>query len=346
MSIHKGNVYTHMAVFARLWGHPSSQPNMSIHMSETIQEERLRWVLPVAGSEMRLCDVARVCPYGKRTLERWVAAYREGGGDALIPHSTRPKTSPKETPIHIKERVVSLRKKTGLCARKLSWKLEKEGVYVTERVAGKIIRMEGLVRTYRVRKVKTKYVKIPLLPGELVEIDVKYVPGTIENKAYFQYTAIDCASRWRYLLAYEEQNITNSIRFLESVISVFQHRIRSVKTDNGAIFTNYYVGTNKRSDLSVKTIHALDIFCRDHGIIHYLIDPGKPAQNGKVERSHREDQEKFYEKNTFTSFRDLQRKMRRWNMYYNDLEHCGLDGKSPNEYLKEFELINPPNVCS
>ncbi|NTW13613.1 MAG: helix-turn-helix domain-containing protein [Candidatus Moranbacteria bacterium] len=75
-------------------------------MSETIQEERLRWVLPVAEGELRLCDVAMICPYGKRTLGQWVAAYRSGGAVALIPRSTRPRTSPNETPIHIKERVV------------------------------------------------------------------------------------------------------------------------------------------------------------------------------------------------------------------------------------------------
>ena len=62
--------------------------------------------------------------------------------------------------------------------------------------------------------------------------------------------------------------------------------------------------------------------------IHYLIDPGKPAQNGTVERSHREDQEKFYEQNIFKDFKDLKQKLKRWNMYYNDLEHCGLKGKS------------------
>ena len=319
-------------------------------MSQTIQEERLRWVLPIVQKEIRLIDSVRVFPYGKRTLERWVALYKEGGAKALIPHSTRPKTMPGETPIHLKEKVISLRKKTRLCAKKLTWKLKKEGVRIHERTVGKIIKSEGLVRKYRVKKLKVKYVKIPLLPGELIEIDVKYVPETIQNKAYFQYTAIDCASRWRYLKAYDEQSSFHSIRFLETVIKVFPYRIRSVKTDNGSIFTNYYVGTNKRSDLIVKTIHAFDVFCREQGIIHYLIDPGKPAQNGKVERSHREDQEKFYERNKFRSFQDLQRKMKRWNMYYNDLEHCGLNGKTPNEYLKEFErefqLINPPNVCT
>ena len=262
---------------------------MSIHMSQTIQEERLRWVLPIIRKEISLIDSSKACPYGKRTLERWVASYKVGGKKALIPHSTRPKTSPKETSIRIKEKVVALRKKTKLCAKKLMWKLEKEGILIQERTIGKIIKTEGLVRKYRVKKLKTKYIKVPLLPGELVEIDVKYVPGTIRDKAYFQYTAIDCASRWRHLEVYDEQTTFHSICFLETVIKIFPHRIRSVKTDNGSIFTNYYVGTNKHSDMTVKTIHGFDVFCRDNGIIHYLIDPGKPAQNGKVERSHRED---------------------------------------------------------
>lgn len=219
-------------------------------------------------------------------------------------------------------------------------------MHIHERTIGKIIKAEGLVRKYRVKKVKMRYVKVPLLPGELVEIDVKYVPGTILDKAYFQYTAIDCASRWRYLEAYDAQTNHHSVLFLKKVVRVFPHRIRAVKTDNGAIFTNYYTGVGKRIGQKTRTLHVLDRFCQEHGIIHYLIDSGKPAQNGKVERSHREDQEKFYEQNIFTSFSDLQKKMRRWNVYYNELEHCGLNGKTPDEYLREFQLTNPPYVCT
>ncbi|MDE1970614.1 MAG: integrase core domain-containing protein [Patescibacteria group bacterium] len=94
----------------------------------------------------------------------------------------------------------------------------------------------------------------------------------------------------------------------------------------------------------MKTLHALDMFCREHNIVHYLIDPGKPAQNGTVERSHREDQEKFYEQHTFKTITDLRRKLKQWNIYYNDLEHCGLKGKTPNEFLLDYQLTNPPDV--
>lgn len=303
-------------------------------MPKNILEERLRWILPIINTEVRLKDITVVCPHSERSLKRWLSAYKQGGEDSLRPKSTRPKTQPNETPIRIKEEVVTLRKKTKLCALKLHWRLKKFGINLPRSTIAKILKDEGLVRKYRVRKIKYKYIRAERLAGELIEIDVKYVPGSIKGKEYFQYTAIDTASKWRYLNAYDEQSSYHSICFLKEVIARFPHQIQAIKTDNGSIFTNYYCGTNKRSDMTIKTIHALDLFCGKQNIKHYLIDPGKPAQNGTVERSHREDQEKFYEQNKFKSFNDLQEKMKVWNDYYNDLEHCSLNGKTPNEMLE------------
>jgi hypothetical protein len=89
---------------------------MTIHMATTIKEERLRWILPIANKEVKLCDVAKVCPHGKRSLERWVALWKIGGESALEPKSTEPKTQPKETAIWKKERVIEIRKDTKKCA--------------------------------------------------------------------------------------------------------------------------------------------------------------------------------------------------------------------------------------
>jgi transposase InsO family protein len=319
---------------------------MTICMAKTIKEERLKWILPVVKKKVRIRDVARVCPYSTRSLERWVATYKKYGEVGLEPKSTEPKRYRIETPIRIKERVVEIRKKTKKCALKIHWQLEKEGILIHERTVGKILKKEKLVRKYHVRKIKYKYIKAQRQPGELVEIDVKYVPGHIANKRYFQYTAIDTASRWRYLDVYSEQTNYHSVLFLEDVIKRFEYKIQSVKTDNGMIFTNRYVGSYKRSDLSSRRLHAFDVCCVENNIVHYLIDPGKPAQNGTVERSHREDQEKFYDHNKFKNADDLKQKMKVWNDYYNNLEHCGLNGKSPNEFLLNYKKTNPPNVCT
>lgn len=317
---------------------------MCINMSKTIKEERLRWILPIINKEMRLVDVSKICPYSKRSLERWCWAYRKGGKESLAPKTTIPKTSPNETPIWIKETIIKKRKETKLCAQKIHWRLKKEGLDVPVRTIGKIIKDEGLTRKYRIKKVKYKYIKATRQPGELIEIDVKYVPGRIKNKRYYQYTAIDIASRWRYLRVFEGQYNHHSVIFLKDVVSRFKYVIESVKTDNGACFTNRYNGSYKREDLSPRKLHAFDICCAKHNIIHYLIDPGKPAQNGTVERSHREDQEKFYERNIFRNIKDLQRKMQLWNDEYNNLEHCGLNGKTPIEFLSDYELTKRINT--
>jgi len=335
-----GNVQAHMAVFpgtGRVLG-------MCTAMTKTIKEERLRWVLPIIAKEVKLLEAAKVFPHGKRTLERWVAAYKKYGEEGLDPKSTARKTQESETPIRIKEHIIELRKETKKCALKLHWQMKKEGLVVPARTIGEILKREGLVRKYRVKRVKYKYIKAKLVPGELVEIDVKYVPGQVKGRHYFQYTAIDRASRWRHLAIYEEQVNGSSILFLGEVILRAPFSIGAIKTDNHATFTNYYTGTNKRSDLLVKSLHALDARCRELGIKHYLIDPGKPAQNGTVERSHREDQEKLYDQWLFKTPENLRYRVRLWNMYYNDLEHCGLNGKTPNEFLNTYKLINPPNV--
>ncbi|MEA3399483.1 MAG: helix-turn-helix domain-containing protein [Patescibacteria group bacterium] len=132
---------------------------MSINMAKTIKEEKLRWILPIINKEVRLIDISKVCPYSKRSLERWLSEYRKYGEQGLIPKSTEPKTQKEETPIWIKERIIKIRKKTKKCSLKIHWQLEKEGIIIHERTVGKILKKEGLVRKYRVKKIKYKYIK-------------------------------------------------------------------------------------------------------------------------------------------------------------------------------------------
>lgn len=303
-------------------------------MPKTIKEERLRWILPIINKQIRLVDVAKLCPHSKRSLERWISAYRKGGEKALEPKSTQPKSQPYETPIRIKEEIISLRKKTKLCSQKLHWKLKKKGINVPVRTIGKILKQEGLTRRYRTRKIQCRYIKPTLKPGELVEIDVKFVPHKLNFRRYYQFTAIDVATRWRYLDIYDVQSNDAALKFLHDVIDRFTYPIMAIKTDNGSIFTNRYTGYLKSSDILNPRLHPFDLECDKLGFKHYLIDPGKPAQNGTVERSHRTDQEQFYDCNKFKSVYDLKRKIRIWNDYYNNLEHCSLNGLTPNQALK------------
>ena len=125
-------------------------------MAKTIKEERLRWVLPIINKEVKLVESAKTCPYGKRSLERWVAVYTKYGASGLAPKSTEPKTYRNETHIALKERIIAIRKKTRKCAQKIHWQLKKEGIMINERTDGNILKKDGLVRVYRVKKKKYK----------------------------------------------------------------------------------------------------------------------------------------------------------------------------------------------
>ena len=311
-------------------------------MPNSTQEERYRWIKPILDSDITIKNMARVCPFSERSLKYWLASYYAGGIDGLIPKSTKPRSHPKETPIRVKERVIEIRKETRLSALKLHWKLEKEHISIHARTIGKIIKKEKLTRKYRVRKIQYKYIKAQLRNGDLVEIDIKYVPKRLGNRRYYQFTAIDCATRWRYLKIYDNYANSDSTDFLQELIKITPFRIRTIKTDNGSNFTNRYTGYLKSSDPFNPRLHNFDLLCQKHNILHYLIDPGKPAQNGKVERSHRSDQETFYDRIKFENIEELEYKIRLWNMCYNDLEHCGLNGLTPNQALK----LQVQYVCS
>lgn len=302
-------------------------------MPKSTKEEKYRWIKPILDKEISIKNMTKVCPFSERALKYWLAKFRELGAEGLENKSRRPKTNPNETLIRIKERIIELRKDKNQCAKKISWDLQDEGVNIHFQTIQKIIKAEGLTRKYRTRKIRTSYSKQQWVPGEMVEIDIKWVPGRIKGERFYQFTAIDSASRWRHLNVFAFQSNAFAVRFLKELVSIAPFMVKSIKTDNGSCFTNRYLGYAMSADPLNIRLHDLDVLCNSLNIKHYLIDPGKPAQNGKVERSHRTDQEKFYDQLQFKSFEELQYKLRLWNMYYNNTKHCSLNGKTPNQVL-------------
>ena len=188
---------------------------------------------------------------------------------------------------------------------------------------------------------KKKYIPKPYhqmtYPGEKIQIDVKYVPSNCLSKElreqgekYYQYTAIDEYTRQRVLWASKEHSTYASAQFIDIVISKFKYKIKCIQTDNGAEFTNKLIPQkNNKETLFEKKLKEL-------GIEHKLIRPRTPRHNGKVERSHRKDQERFYFKRVFMSFEDFKEKLRHWSREYNNFPMKPLNWKSPNEKYLEF----------
>lgn len=143
-------------------------------------------------------------------------------------------------------------------------------------------------------------------PGQRGQIDVKFVPaaclvGEAAGKKFYQYTFIDEYSRFRYLEAFEEHSTYTSALFIQHVAEKFPYVIECIQTDNGTEFTNRLNSKNTaKKTLFEQTLAQL-------GIRHKLIRPFTPRHNGKVERSHRKDNEEFYASHKFFSFHDFVR---------------------------------------
>ena len=176
-----------------------------------------------------------------------------------------------------------------------------------------------------------------LFPGEKVQIDVKVVPAACivgqakaNGERMFQYTAIDECTRVRYLEAFREQSTYSSTIFLQHLVKKFKFRIHKVQTDNGIEFTNRFVRTKQERLTLFETQLAI------YGIVHQKIRPYTPRHNGKVERSHRKDNDYFYASHCFYSFEDFKRQLTIRNRQYNDFPMRPLKWKSPNEVLRSF----------
>ena len=163
-------------------------------------------------------------------------------------------------------------------------------------------------------------------------MDVKYVPSACyvgtDGEKFYQYTMIDEASRERFIFPYKEQSSYSTVDFVKRAIVFFGYAPGIIQTDNGPEFTH----TSKTD-----RVHPLDVLCKQLHIIHKLIRPKTPWHNGKVERSHRNDQERFYNFLKFYSYDDLLIQMRRYLRRSNRILMSVLGWKSPIQKRQELE---------
>jgi len=74
----------------------------------------------------------------------------------------------------------------------------------------------------------------------------------------------------------------------------------------------------------------------DKGIRHACIRGGTLQLNGKVERSHRSDQQEFYQLLTYKGDVDLEAKLDQWERFCNFARpHGAHNGQTPYEALRE-----------
>ena len=275
----------------------------------------------------------------RKTIYRWREKY-DGTAQSLKNKSRRPHSHPNE---HTEEEIKLIKnykyknKETGLVV--LWIKLRKAGYTRSITSLYRVMQRIGIYS--KAPSKKKEYEPKPYeemrYPWERVQVDVKYVPAKSLTKEvkekdgrYYQYTAIDEYTRKRVLWASKEQSTSASTEFIKVIMKKFPFKIECIQTDNGFEFTNRlnWQGTKKKT-MFEKRLEEL-------GIKHKLIKPKTPRHNGKVERSHRKDQERFYYNKVFCSFEDFKSRLKYWEKEYNNFPMKPLKWLSPNEKYLEY----------
>ena len=236
---------------------------------------------------------------------------RDGTAASLACQSRRPHSHPNQHTEDELKLIRDMRRRNPELGMIELWhRLKKRGYTRCPESLFRVMRKRGLFPQEKPNKTYTpKPYEQMTRPGERIQVDVKVVPRKCiadPELRLFQYTAIDEFTRLRFLAAYPEQSTYSSADFLHKLVEWYARRgirVECVQTDNGFEFTNRFSNSSRdKQTLFERTAAEL-------GIRHKRIRPYTPRHNGKVERSHREDQKRFYSCHSFYSLDDFQKQL-------------------------------------
>lgn len=315
-----------------------TERNHTCIMNNVTQDMKYRQSLILFALKYGVSRASRKYNRARSTIYFWLSRYN-GTIESLACRSRKPHSHPNQ---HTEDELALLRRMRrrnpdlGLC--ELWCRLRARGYGRTIVSMYRTLKRLGLQPAPAPRP---KYFPKPYeqmqYPGQRVQIDVKYVPsaclvGDVKGQHFYQYTAIDEFSRIRYIEAFNEQSTYSSAAFLKNAVRFFKFSIECVQTDNGFEFTNRF-SSAKRNLPTLFEVTAAEL-----GIRHKLIRPYTPRHNGKVERSHREDQKRFYSKHTFFSFPDFKLQLEVYRYRSNKIPMRPLDWRTPIEYLHDHTV--------
>ncbi len=294
----------------------------------TNDEREIRRKLRVLEHAQGSGNIAKTCRYygvPRSLFYLWRAAYEKHGPEGLKRKKPIPKSHPNQTPPEIVEKILHLRKKYHLGPMRIMWYMARyHQMRVSDATIYRVLKRHGMNRLpgrIERRKVHTKrYSK--RVPGHHIQMDVKFLifkDKSGKKLKRYQYTAIDDATRVRALKVYSRHTQKNAIDFVDHIIDKFPFRIQQIRTDRGHEFQAQF-----------------HWHVEDQGIRHVYIKARTPQLNGKVERSHRSDQDEFYQLLTYKNDVDLEKKLAEWENFYNFARpHGAHRGKTPYESLRE-----------
>ncbi|NLV86788.1 MAG: transposase [Clostridiales bacterium] len=286
----------------------------------------------------RLAETAIRFKTSEKTVKKWWKRW-DGTVASLVNQSRRPKNSPRQTSEKMLKHMRRVLKKHRwqdllLSYQEMVERWEYKGSYGGFKVIARKLRGLKKPKKKKARK-KVKPYRRAEYPGQKVQLDVKFVPGkcVVNGQKYYQFTAVDECTRWAFREIYDEHSTFSATDFLLKFITSAPFPIHKIQTDNGTEFTNAL--------LVVKSKHKslFETALEEMGIQYQRIRIATPRHNGKVERQHRTDSQRFYSRLRMFSLEDGRRQLADYQRRSNNHMKTCLNLRSPNDVLADYLAI-------
>ncbi len=314
--------------------------------SKFVRDPSLRWKIECLIRGLRGRNIALTSArFGihRTTCYRWIRRLTAGQfePESLRPRSRRPHHHPRRLQGPVTERILWYRTTYHYGPDRIGWYLtHQEDSPVSSHGVYNVLKREGIsFRKRKDQKLNPHRRRYDLdHPGQGIQLDIKYVPFRIEEKKAYVFNALDDCSRWRFQWAYRKKGNDSSLDFLQRLLQAAPFPIETLQTDNDLCFTNRF---QKIPKVDPAEPHPFEQMLQARGIHHKLLPPGQKELNGKVERSHKTDDQEFYWLlPSWISFPEFRRQLQRWTFEYNHFRpHSSLKMKTPVQRLADFGIV-------
>ena len=286
---------------------------------------RFRWYHLVDRQGKTVTEICALYGIARKTYYHWRS--RDFGWRVVHHTSSRPHPSLKLTP-EVRQLIEQEKIRTNYGPLKMKMLLKRRlGLSVSTTIIYRYYRKKGLIRRPQKKLPWYQPLKNPVIPkkpGEVVQLDTKYV--WVRGKRQYQRTFVDVFTGLQQAMIACSLEAQDTIRAFEKVEQRFPFPIVAIQNDNGS---------ENRGDF-----HA---YLGKRGIAHYFIPKSSPQWDGAVERAHGVIDQEYY-LNPLRSWRSLTEYL---SWYNTERIHLGkyLHGLTPMEKYEQYRLKSVTLDC-
>lgn len=239
---------------------------------------RARWYLQVDKYDKKVKETCKIFGISRKTYYKW---YNKDHGLSKSNKYVNRKIHPHtKLTFSVKKIIHETKIKFNYGPAKMKIYLKKKhDIEISTTAIYKYYKKKKLIRKPQKKLKWYTPLKEPyyaVLPGENVQLDIKYVPGPNMTWGY-QYRFIDTVTNMQFSVDMDNKESATTIKAFKQAEKYFPFEMYGIQTDNGGEFRGHY--------------HK---YLVRRNIVHRYIPKRSAPWNGKVERANRSVDDEYY----------------------------------------------------